>query len=221
VSAVLLGGACEISISAARAQQSTQNSPDQVIPWTDAWVDRQYDWIFYFNLDRNDRYLKYPGSSYPGITRVFIDYRLCPRPRNKSMSLDRTKFQDLWYHDEQAVGCRRYNDIIMPNQEQGCLYIPPDPLVQSSVKSLTNAVIRTVLELYARKAIITAICVPKDQFDAFVSALGQMNFFRLDVAVPGGPGENMTLHVVTNPKGIERYFYYDDTGRRGNNPSGY
>lgn len=203
---VLTASACPLAVDA-------QNQ--QVIPWSDLWVNRQFDWIIYVDLDKVDRYLKYPGSTMPGITRVLMDYRLCPRPRNKELNMDRVKYEDIWYQNGTAVGCRRYQDLVIPFQEQGCLYVKPDPLVQPSIKAITNAIIRTILELYAKKLIVTSICVPKDSFNDFASALGQMNFFRLDVAVPGGPGENMSIHVITNPMGFERYFYYDDTGRRG------
>jgi hypothetical protein len=203
-----------VALSTGAIVANAQNN--QMIPWSDAWVNRQFDWIIYINLDRIDRFLKYPGSIAPGLTRVLLDYRLCPRPRNKDLNMDRQKYQDIWYQNGAAVGLRRYKDLIdIPYQEQGCLYIPPDALVATSMKPLTNAIARIILELYWKKEIVTSICVPKDSFNDFASALGQLNFFRLDVAVPGGPGQNMSIHVITQPAGFERYFYYDDTGRRG------
>ena len=188
-----------------------------MVPYSEEWFNRQYDWILYVNADTLKDFLKYPSSSMNPITRLMVDLRFAPRPRvlKADLPLDRMKYEDLWFQkDGRPVGFKRYTNLLLLENEQGCIYVKPDPLVGDNVVAFTNAVVRLVLEVYARKSILANIIVPKDQFEAFASALGLYHFFKMTIVYPGGPGNNMSVHLITDPQGIERYFYYDDTGRR-------
>lgn len=188
---------------------------DKIEPFSDNWFNRQFDWVVSLKLDTMDRFLKYPSSTMNPITRVAIDYRFTPnRFSRKDRITDRQKYEELWYHDGKAVGCKRYQTLELSSSEQGCLYIRPDPKVGDSIRELTNAIVRLVLDVYDKKSILASIIVPKDNFENFATALAQYHFFKLTMVYPGGPGNNMSIHVMSDPYGMERYYYYDDTGRR-------
>jgi hypothetical protein len=187
----------------------------QIIPFSDDWFNRQYDWVIYLGLSPMEKFLKYPGSTMTPIMRVPIEYRFVPnRSFRKSYPLERQKYEELWYAQGKAVGVRRYNALPLSQYEQGAMYIPYSPNVGSSIRELTNAMVRLVLDVYANRTILATIVVPKDYFENFADALTQYNFFKLTIVYPGGPGNNMSIHLVSNPMGTERYFYYDDSGRR-------
>ncbi len=188
---------------------------DRIIPYSDDWFNRQYDWVIYMSLSPMDKYLKYKGSEMASIMRVPIEYRYAPnRNFRKSYPLERQKYEEIWYHDGKAVGLKRYAYLNLSGDEQGAMYITPNPKNSENVRELTNAMVRMVLDVYAKRTILATIVVPQELFENFASALTQYNFFKLTVVYPGGPGNNMSIHLVSEPQGTERYFYYDDSGRR-------
>jgi|688.fasta_scaffold111729_3 hypothetical protein len=188
---------------------------DRIVPFSDEWFNRQYDWIIYMSLSPMDNYLKYPGSTMSPIMRVPVEYRYSPnRTFRKNYPLDRQKYEEIWYHDSKAVGLRRYNQLNLSQQEQGVVYITQNPKNAQNVPELTNALVRLVLDIYAKRTILATIVVPQELFEMFANTLAQYNFFKLTIVYPGGPGNNMSIHLVSEPFGTERYFYYDDSGRR-------
>lgn len=188
---------------------------DRIIPFSDDWFNRQYDWTIYMSLSPMDQYLKYPGSSMTPIMRVPIEYRYSPnRNFRKSYPLERQRYEEIWYHSGKAVGLRRYNNLNLSMEEQGAVYITPNPKNGQYIPELTNALVRLVLDIYAKRTILATIVVPQEYFENFANTLAQYNFFKLTIVYPGGPGNNMSIHLVSEPFGSERYFYYDDTGRR-------
>lgn len=188
---------------------------DRIVPFSDDWFNRQYDWVIYMGLSPMDNYLKYPGSTVTPIMRIPIEYRYVPnRFTRKNAPLEKLKYEELWYHDGKAVGCKRYSRLSLSSNEQGAIYIKPNVKNGESIRELTNAVVRLVMDIYAQRTILASIIVPKEHFESFASALAQYNFFKLSVVYPGGPGNNMSIHLSSEPMGAERYFYYDDTGRR-------
>jgi hypothetical protein len=194
---------------------STPVAADRIIPFSDDWFNRQYDWTIYMSLSPLDKYLKYPGSAMSPVMRIPIEYRYSPnRNFRKNYPLDRQKYEEIWYHDGKAVGLQRYAPLILSMEEQGALYITQNPKNGENIRELTNALVRLVMDLYARRTILATIVVPQEYFESFASALTQYNFFKLTVVYPGGPGNNMSIHLVSEPFGTERYFYYDDSGRR-------
>lgn len=193
---------------------STQATANQIIPFTDDWFNRQYDWVIYVGLSPMDKFLKYPNSTMTPIMRVPVQYRFTPRMQRKNYTSERRNYEELWYHDGKAVGLRRYENLNLGMDEQGALYFQPDTKLGESIRETTNTMVRLVMDIYARRSILATIIVPKEYFESYASALSQFNFFKLTMVYPGGPGNNMSLHLQSQPFGLERYFYYDDAGRR-------
>ncbi|HEY9732748.1 MAG TPA: hypothetical protein V6C89_12595 [Drouetiella sp.] len=197
------------------ALSATPVIADRIVPFSDDWFNRQFDWVVYMSLSPMDNFLKYPGSTMSPIMRVPVEYRYSPnRTFRKSYPLERQKYEEIWYHDGRAVGLRRYKELNLSQQEQGAVYITPNPRNGQNVPELTNALVRLVLDIYAKRTILATIVVPQELFENFANALAQYNFFKLTIVYPGGPGNNMSIHLVSEPFGTERYFYYDDSGRR-------
>ncbi|HEY9678130.1 MAG TPA: hypothetical protein V6C76_08970 [Drouetiella sp.] len=194
---------------------STSATAYEMVPFSDDWFNRQFDWVLQMNLNPMDKYLKYKGSQMTPILRVPISLRFTPRlQQRKDYNYNRRQYEELWYHDGKAVGLKRYNQLNLGMDEQGAIWIQPDAKMGESMREVTNALVRLVLDVYACKTVLATIVVPKDYFELFASSLAQYNFFKLSVVYPGGPGNNMSIHLVSQPFGTERYFYYDDSGRR-------
>lgn len=193
----------------------TSANADRIVPFSDDWFNRQYDWTVYLSLAPMDKFLQYPNSGMTPIMRVPVEYRFSPK-RNfrKNYPLERQKYEELWYHAGRAVGLKRYSMMPFMMDEQGALYVTPDQRNGQNIREITNAIVRLVLDIYARRTILATIVVPQEYFETIASELTQYNFFKLTIVYPGGPGNNMSIHLVSEPFGLERYFYYDDSGRR-------
>jgi hypothetical protein len=178
---------------------------------------RQYEWVFYTDMEIVPKYMQYKGSTMNPIIRFAVTYQLT-RPTSRRMSdppPPGIKYEEIWYHDGKAIGLKRYNQIYPGPLQQGAIYFRSNDDVNlcDYPREMCNCCIRLMMDTYAKRSIMAGAMVPMQCFDIFGTYLQYYNFFTLDEA-SGGKGENMSLHVNTYPRGREKYYYYDDTGRR-------
>lgn len=180
----------------------------------DKILDRQYDWIIYVDVKKLDRFLSYDHSSLRPVSKIELTYRWTGRDKRKDFPQGIFQYEDLYYHEGQILGAHRYAKLPFQMNQMGCVWIRPQNAFPEEVPNMTNTIVRTVLDVYATQAILAEIIVPLQLFENFGSSLGQYNFFQFSVATAGGPGENMSLQLSSDPRQLRRYFYYDDAGRR-------
>jgi len=80
-------------------------------------------------------------------------------------------------------------------------------------KEMANCCVRMIMDIYVKRSIMAGVLVPINCFDQFANDIAFYNFFLLEEA-SGGKGENLSLHLMSYPRGKDKYYYYDDTGRR-------
>jgi hypothetical protein len=179
---------------------------------------RQYEWVFYCDMDKVPKYMTYKGSPLDPIIRfaVTFQYTRALSRRRDDPPPPPVKYEEIWYHDGKAIGMKRYNDFWPGPLQQGVIYFrsPEDVSLCDYPREMANACIRLMMDTYAKRSIMAGAVVPVNAFDVFSSYLQYYSFFPLNQAA-NGKGENMSLHVHSYPRGREMYFYYDDTGRGG------
>jgi hypothetical protein len=179
---------------------------------------RQYEWIFYCDMELIPKYMVYKGSPMDPIIRFAVTYQ--PTRAFSRHSSDPPppgiKYEEIWYHDGKAIGMKRYNDIFPGPMQQGAIYFrsPDEISLCDYPREMANCCVRLMLDTYAKRSIMAGAIIPLNAFDVFASYLQYYNFYPLDEAT-NGKGENMSLHMNTYPRGREKYYYYDDTGRSG------
>lgn len=132
-------------------------------------TDEQWkDWKVTINTSSSlQHYLKYPGSSIHGITRVTVtraqpDYSTA-RP-----------YEDLWYAESKPIGCKRFQDVDITPGTAGIIHVLNVGADQCA--SVSNAALRVFLELSLRKCMTKYIVVPHTLFNTMVSSFRQQGF---------------------------------------------
>jgi len=186
---------------------------EMAAPDFEKMMKRQYQWIFYCDMDVMPQYMNYKGSPESPIVRFVITFvRTNSFLSRNTPSNTPIKYEELWYHDGQTLGMKRYGDIYPGPMEQGAIYFRAmhgTDSVCNYTKSVANAMVRLTMDTYMKRSIMAGAIVPIDCFDQISSDLGFFNFFLMEVAT-GGIGENMSLHLQSYPKGKDKYFYYND-----------
>lgn len=195
--------------------QSSALAQAGVIPVTDTWINKRYDFVLYVDIKPLPRFLNYEKSKLNPMTKIEVTYRWTQRNKNYTHPADVFQYEDLYFSKGKIYGAHRYCFLQMASYEQGCIWIRPqdtDPIQES--QALASTIVHLILDIYARKTILASVIVPLQAFASIETALGVYQFFVFTMSYPGGPGQNMSVHIMSDPTKIERYFYYDDEGRR-------
>jgi hypothetical protein len=114
-------------------------------------------------------------------------------------------FQDLWYHDGHALGCKHYHSPPILRQQVGCLFVKPSKDTLAHSVDVANAMVRVLMELQVRDLSPSAYIVPADMYDDVVAGLNDLGFFG-NFALYSGP--QLSMHLISNPRGKNVYYFY-------------
>ncbi len=142
---------------------------------TNTWLDQRFDWVVHLKATPLHGYLNYPGSSLNPLKNVRVDYRLTPRLFNQR---DETMhFENLWYKDAVPIGChRRLAKLNLKAGWQGAIYIDDNQYANDSTPALTNAIVRTVLDVSLLGGVPVVVLAPPALVPKIASELGRYNF---------------------------------------------
>lgn len=183
---------------------------------------KQYDYIFYCDEEVIQNFMKYPGSTMPGpYVRIVVTYQVTNSMNRfaDQQVYPPVKYEDIWYQSGKCVGLHRYAQLTLNRNYQGGIYFrgKEDNTIAENTLATANCAVRLLMDIYVQRSILAGVIIPATCFESIASDLGQFNFFKLEEAT-GGRGDNMTMRLESYPRvgGMERYFYYDDTGRQSN-----
>jgi hypothetical protein len=171
---------------------------------SDYEMDRRYDWTMDVKVTNAKNYLNYAGSRLKPLVKLSISYRMNPR-----FSKAPTKFidyEELWYQEGRAVGCRRLHNLDIPGTYQGALRVVPSPDADEHSEAVSGAIPRLVLDLALRNCVISMLFVPKDIFYNTISGLSRYNFYQSTSGAAGAT--SIHLLFVSNPLGFTQTVDY-------------
>jgi len=174
-------------------------------------LNRQYDWLLYCDLEVLPNYMQYKGSTMNPIVRFIVKFRYTNHFKRNVLPDPPIRIEEVWYHDGKTVGLKRYNDYFPQMLQQGAIYFRSlnDANLLDYYKEMANLTSRLTMDVYCKRAIMAGSIVPAAAYDNVANALSFYNFFPLQDA-SGGRGENMSLHMLSFPRGRDSYFYYSD-----------
>lgn len=176
--------------------------------YTDAYLDKLNDWIVYVDCKNLKHYLDYPTSGMKPITNMKIIYRIVPKNQQKDADPRPVRYEDLWYHLGVATGQKRYNRLGLPVDRLGCVIFNRTDDVYDQSRAVANVIVRMVLDIDLRNCVLTDVIVPKEMYDSVASDLGQFRFFARN-ELAGDAGQQLLIHLLSNPRGIDKYFLFD------------
>ena len=77
-------------------------------PFSDARLDKLYDWVVYLDVNELPGYLNYPGSRLHPLSQVRISCRTAARIGSHDDVASPILYEDFWYANETAVGCHAF-----------------------------------------------------------------------------------------------------------------
>lgn len=160
------------------------------------------DWSFKLSARMLGTYMNYPTSRIRPILSISADFRQRnPISRKWGPS---SRYEELWYHDESATGCKR-NQVIPPLEgKYGVIEIADTEDSAAHTRALTDAVVRLLLDINLKDGCLTDLVVPLRLYDQCGSDLGSKYFYR---AYTGSAMDQMVLlHMISEPRKFDRYY---------------
>jgi hypothetical protein len=171
-------------------------------------LDQRFDFVIEVQTQILKNYMGYTGSTLYPITQLRVSYRETPRSTNSQVSTS-VLYEDLWYHNCQAIGCRRYNLFQIKPGEQGCIHFLTSSDTTGAGCPIANATTRLLLDIGLNNSALASVIVPVDAVNSVVSQFEQFNFHSYVPKPDVGVKATMNLFVCSEPVGVKQYLYYD------------
>jgi hypothetical protein len=187
---ILLAAACPTA-------RSDEADPSKFDIGNDYEMDRRYDWTMDVKVTSAKNYLSYSGSTLKPLTKLLISYKM--NPRFSKTPTPFIEYEELWFQQGRAIGCRRLHNLDIPATYQGAIRIIPSTDASENSAAISGAIPRLVLDLALRNCVISMLFVPKDIFQDVIDGLSRHNFYPSTNMVGGGA----TIHLIfsSNPLG--------------------
>jgi len=168
---------------------------------TEEEVSERSDWVMVLDVTRLPNYLKYPGSKLCPITQVRVSYLNCL----DKLPARPVLYEDLWYHDAQPIGCRRYSLITIKQfDRRGTIFLKPGKDASANTAAVANAIVRLSVDLNVHDVSAAAVLVPEEVHRQLVSDFSGFGFFKRPVQ----SGAQVSIRLVSNPRVFDEYLYY-------------
>ncbi len=171
-------------------------------------LDQRFDFVITVQTQVLKNYMSYQGSTLNPITQLSVTYRETPR-LNRDRVSKTVQYEDLWYHDCHAIGCRRYNVFQIEPGEQGAIRFVPSQDTTASGCAIANATTRLLLDIGLNQSALAAVFVPADAVGSVTSEFEQFNFHPFTPKPDHGLKAAMSLFICSEPEGTKQYLYYD------------
>lgn len=173
----------------------------------DSSLASRFDFIITVKTEILKDYMAYPGSTLKPITQCSITYKETGR-LNKSKAGVVVKYEELWYHDCNAIGCRRYNLLKIEPGEQGIIRFLPSYDANRSACAIANVSTRLLLDIGLNHCALSAVSVPVGTISDVVGAFEKLNFLPFIPKPDTGVSASMAIYICSEPFGEKRYLYY-------------
>jgi hypothetical protein len=173
----------------------------------------QFHYVLYVSAHRLN-YLNYAGSTLNPIDRLSVTFQATSAAadlRNITSTVSGpVKYEDFWYHQDRAFGLDRFCKTPVPANEEGAIFITPNPndAATQNTAAAASCAVRLFLEANLIKSYVAAVIVPDQSLDAFVNALAKYKFYSFDSPGSGGAGTQLTMRILTYPSSEEHYLYH-------------
>jgi hypothetical protein len=175
--------------------------------YDNASMNQRFDFVIEVQTQVLQNYMNYTGSTLYPITQLRVTYRETQR-LSSGLAGTNIQYEDLWYHNCQAIGCRRYNVFQVKPGEQGCIHFLTSSDTGGAGCPIANATTRLLLDIGLNNSALAAVIVPTDSVNSVIQQFEQFNFHPF-VPVPDKPVQaTMSLFVCSEPAGIKKYLYY-------------
>lgn len=168
------------------------------------------DWQVRLETKDIKHFLDYKGCELNPVTSVKVFFS---KRGTDSKWTGEQLYEDLWFHDGAAIGCRRYIDLPDIGGQTGELLIADTEDVEVQLRSVVNAVVRLMLDLGLRDSVVLDAVAPDNLYDECSEELSHMSFYETKSASAYDSMVMLKLVAVSRP--TQKYFVFkaQDGGR--------
>ncbi|MBS1955761.1 MAG: hypothetical protein JST89_16375 [Cyanobacteria bacterium SZAS-4] len=170
----------------------------------DPYLQREFNWAMFIDLQEDKPFLNYPGSRLNPITQLRVT---CGSfERGMSNQADKTPaklYEEFWYHDDTPIGLRRYRSLDIQSNQIGAIFLGGRG---TNATAAAKVLLRLVIELDLRQLSPSVVVVPRDKYDLIASELGRYSFFPRMAAMSS---QQFSIHLRSHPysKNKDEYYY--------------
>lgn len=180
------------------------SSDSDSIPFNTEKYEENADWIITLSTQDMKDYLKFDRSPFHPMVCVTVTSRL--RQGSAGVWKQKRAYQTMWFHNGSPLGCRRFESLKLPKGSQGIIKIERSLESSQNTKALINAVLRLLPDIYLLQSVPLVVVVPHELCQAAEADLSSFRFYRVKATT--GDASALILHMVSEPAGYDRYFYY-------------
>lgn len=178
---------------------------DEESDHSDARLDHLHGFVFFIDADTPKDLFKYRGSKVFPIVRLKISLRAIAWSRRRDEDVKTEKFEELWYYDGKPIGSRLYSQFKIDPKSIGTIIVRTMDGDPRQSQAVASAIVKLSVDLRLRDTMLSSIVVPRDKYKETVEYLGNYGFYGNFTPTSG---IQMSLHMRSNPKGIDEYLYY-------------
>ncbi len=170
----------------------------------DPYLQKEFNWAMFIDLQEDKPYLRYPGSRLNPITQLRVTCSSFQRGiTNRSDSTPAEVYEEFWYHEETPIGLRRYRSLDLKSNQIGAIFLGGRG---NNAAAAAKVLLRLAIELDLQQLSPSLVVVPLDKYDLIASELGRYSFFP---RMSASSGRQFSIHLRSNPyrKNKDEYFY--------------
>jgi hypothetical protein len=170
-------------------------------------LSRTYDYTVDIKTETVEHYFDYSGSLLGPAVRAAVSYQ--------ATGADQTnKYEDLWYHNWNCIGCRRHGELKMhPGQQVAIRVAHKGSATNAEREASANAIIRILLDCYANSNMVAIVYVPDDSLIPIASAMQRASFRMAEEAAPDEPVYAQIQLELRSNSGAKQILHYGGTAQ--------
>lgn len=170
-------------------------SADPPGQFSDAWMDQSFDWVLKIDPMMLPNYALYEGSTLKPVIDLRTSIRLNPG-LSKGQSQQYTPYEDLWYGNGKAIGCRRSIALPLQSGLRGAIYIPLSELASKQPDAFAHAITRLTLDVGLKSCSVVSVIAPESAINPIADSLKRFGFLRSQT-IPTEPSPDSLMLLLT------------------------
>lgn len=170
-------------------------SADAPVQFSDAWMDQSFDWVLRIDPALLPNYALYDGSSLKPVVDLKTSIRLNPGLM-KGQTQQFAPYEDLWYGNGTAIGCRQSMPLPLQSGLRGTIYIPLSDLAAMYPDAFAHAITRLTVDVSLRNCSVISVVLPESAINPIADSMRKYGFARTRI-IPEESNQDSLMLLLT------------------------
>ncbi|MBX9570262.1 MAG: hypothetical protein K2X77_15290 [Candidatus Obscuribacterales bacterium] len=173
------------------------------------YLQREFDWAMFLDLQEQPHLLKYQSSSLNPLTKVQINFKPCSRGKGEKAPKGNSRiYEEIWYRKTIPLGSKRHFLFDNSPHEQGIIVLRNIGTAPERVQIAANAVMRLLIDLQIKKMPVAVVAVPLEHYDRVASAFEYYRFARVNLNTETKmSGKQFHIRLQSYPTAHDECYY--------------